>query len=146
MHDERHGNKINRLISTRFIDQPLAPFIRKLENWIDVSPAETRDLVAATARERSFKSAETLVCAEQERCPVAILRRGIAAAYSLLPNGKRHISSVYFPGDLLTYHNFQTGRAMHEFVMVTSSELVFLNSEKFDRALHEHPHIAQITR
>lgn len=123
---------------------PLFYFVKKLKNWIALTATEYSDLILTADHWTSLKAGDVLGPKEQEKYPLYILQTGIAHSFTILPNGERHISSVYYPGDILTYNNYQTGRMIYEFGAVTDCELTSLNPRKFTDVLSSYPNISQI--
>lgn len=127
-----------------FEESPLCCFFKRLRNWIEFTSEETECFIRAASRAVSHKAGDMFSVSDQGRQPLAIVQNGAAASFTILPNGERHISSVFYPGDLVTYQNFQTGRAVHEIMMIADGELAFIDDRRFAHELDRRSHIAQI--
>lgn len=127
-----------------FHEAPLFCFLKKMEHWITLSALDRQRLLSAALRPEKLNANETFGLTRQETHPLIIVQSGVVFAFSVLPNGERHISSVYYPGDILSYTSFLTGRPVTEFAMATKSELIFLEPDRFSELLSESPGLAQV--
>lgn len=111
--------------------QALRPIMRKLENWLVLGESERNELQALPCSVLTLSSGESFGARQQQKGAMAIVVTGHMYAYDVLPNGSRHISSFYYPGDLLNYHSFVVGRMLFDYIAVGAVTLCLVDESAF---------------
>ncbi len=82
------------------------PFVRKMESFVRLSPADRRTLEGAVERTQILGPRKNIIHEGDEPSAVNVLLQGWACRYKVLADGRRQIVSLLLPGDMCDPHVF----------------------------------------
>ena len=82
------------------------PFVRKMENFVRLSPDERRTLEAALDKTHHLAPHKSIITEGDEPHVVNVVLQGWACRYKMLADGRRQIISLLLPGDMCDPHVF----------------------------------------
>ncbi|MGI4765358.1 MAG: Crp/Fnr family transcriptional regulator [Janthinobacterium lividum] len=82
------------------------PFVRKMENFVRLTPEERRTLEAAVEKTHHLASRKNIITEGDEPHVVNVVLQGWACRYKMLADGRRQIISLLLPGDMCDPHVF----------------------------------------
>lgn len=100
-------------------------------------------LIRTSGRQLRLKRHDHLVRRGERPDAVLLLQDGWAARYSQLPDGRRHISHFYLPGDLCDLGWLVSPEAGQAVVALTSIKAVALDRDLIEQRLGADPDFAQ---
>lgn len=119
------------------------PFIRKLEAFAPLSPAEKHALDAVIDRVVDRKAGEDLIHQGERPHHVHLLLEGWAYRYKLLPNGSRQIMAYLLPGDLCDIHIFILKTMDHSLGLLSDARIGLIPEHVMLDLMDRHPRIAR---
>lgn len=106
---------------------------------------EERDLLTkAFARERSYSADQDLVSAGSRPTHSSAIVDGFAARYKVLASGKRQITAVHVPGDIVDLHGFLLKTMDHGVVALTPCRVALAEHEALHRITETSPHLTRL--
>src|SRR6516164_8860258 len=122
---------------------PLSHLVRKLEQFVRLSPADRAMLArAASERVRNFAPRADIAREGDRPTEVHLILTGWACRYKQLEDGRRQIVSFFLPGDICDLNIFILREMDHSIGTITSVTIADLSREVFDEISAGHPRIA----
>jgi CRP-like cAMP-binding protein len=87
--------------------------LRKLTRLHAISDLEQTALVQTLTRPRQVKRGQDIVADNSTPQRTTVLLEGTACRYKILPNGKRHILTFQYPGDMTDLYSYVMKRVDH---------------------------------
>lgn len=121
----------------------MSPLIRKLEQFVRLSPADRAILVRVAAeRVRNFGSRIDIMREGDKPKDVHLILSGWACRYKQLEDGRRQVVSFFLPGDICDLNVFILTEMDHSIGTITPVTIADLPREFFDEIGAGHPRIA----
>jgi CRP-like cAMP-binding protein len=119
------------------------PLIRKLQQFVQLSPSDLAILSgAASDRVRKF-SARVDICREGDQPrDVHLILSGWACRYKQLEDGRRQVVSFFLPGDICDLNMFILKEMDHNIGAITAVTIAELSREFFDEITSGYDRIA----
>lgn len=118
---------------------PDDPFVARLQNFTELSPADLRALRGVVETELIVKKRRDLVLDGYEFCKLYVVKDGFAARYKLLRNGKRQIIDFVLPGDVIGMPGSFLDRAANSVIAVSDMKLQICSLESFVGLCYRRP-------
>ena len=110
-------------------DEILAPMVRKLQLWRDLTPAEQDAVLALPNSVRRIEAARYIVRERDRTTHSCLLLSGFAFRHKITGDGARSISAVHMQGDIVDLQNSVLGFADHSVQALTAAEVAFIPRE-----------------
>ena len=113
--------------------------IHKMRNFVHLSPEEEVVLGSLQTRQEHF-ACRSLVYAEQT--PVAdsyIVKDGWFATFTMLANGKRILTNLHLPGDMIGIDSLPCARHISGLMCLTAGSLYVFTACALERVLDSSP-------
>lgn len=122
---------------------PVNPLIRKLEQFVRLSP-DDRAVLTRASRERVRKFAPRVDITREGDPPrdVHLILSGWACRYKQLEDGRRQVVSFFLPGDMCDLNVFILREMDHSIGTLTAVTIADLSREFFDEIGAGYPRIA----
>ena len=121
----------------------LASLIRKLEQFVRLSPADHAILSRASSeRVRRFAARVDIVREGEKPADVHLILSGWACRYKQLEDGRRQVVSFFLPGDICDINVFVLREMDHSIGTITAVSTADLSRDFFDEVAASHPRIA----
>ena len=104
----------------------LAPMVRKLEQWRDLSVDDKNAVLALPFTKRALSAGQHLVWDGDRPQYTTLLLSGFAYRHKVAGNGGRQIMSIHMKGDIVDLQNSLLGIADHNVQMLTSGEVALI--------------------
>jgi CRP-like cAMP-binding protein len=119
------------------------PLIRKLEQFVRLSPSD-RTILTQASSERVRKFAARVDISREGEKPkdVHLILSGWACRYKQLEDGRRQVVSFFLPGDMCDLNVFILKEMDHSIGTITSVTIADLSREFFDEIGAGYPRIA----
>jgi CRP-like cAMP-binding protein len=122
---------------------PLSHLVRKLEQFVRLSPADRAMLARASAeRVRNFAPRVDIAREGDRPTEVHLILTGWACRYKQLEDGRRQIVSFFLPGDICDLNVFILREMDHSIGTITSVTIADLSRDFFDEISAGYPRIA----
>ena len=119
------------------------PLIRKLEQFVRLSPADLAILSrAASDRLRKFPPRVDIAREGDQPRDVHLILSGWACRYKQLEDGRRQVVSFFLPGDMCDLNVFILKEMDHSIGTITPVTIADLSREFFDEISSAYPRIA----
>lgn len=99
------------------------PLVRKLENFVRLSPEEKQALERVTQNVRRLGPREDVIRDGDRPRHVNLILEGWACRYKQLEDGRRQVISIFLPGDMCDPHVFVLRNMDHSLGTLTSCVL-----------------------
>ena len=116
-------------------------FIRKLEQFVFLTPREKRLLQDAVVQQREVASRHEIVSEGSSPTEISLVVSGFACRYTLLSDGRRQIMAFLIPGDFCNLRALHTDRMDFGVVATGSCCLVRISRQKLSEIVENYPHI-----
>ena len=121
----------------------LNPLIRKLEQFVRLSPGDRATLMRAAAeRVRKFAPRVDITREGDQPKDVHLILSGWACRYKQLEDGRRQVVSFFLPGDMCDLNVFILKEMDHSIGTITAVTIADLSREFFDEIGTGYPRIA----
>ena len=120
---------------------PLAPMVRKLQNW---AALDEQDRAALLALPHSLKRIERhhYIVREGDRpTHSCLMLSGLSYRHKIVADGARQILSIQMAGDMVDLHNSLLGMADHAVQALTACQVAFIPREAIRKIAFERPAI-----
>ena len=107
-------------------DHVLAPMVRKLSLWTELSPSDCDEILELPHQRRHLEAGQYLVWDGDKPQNCCILLSGFAYRHKHAGNGGRQIVSIHMKGDIVDLQNSLLGIADHNVQMLSSGELALI--------------------
>jgi CRP-like cAMP-binding protein len=122
---------------------PLSHLVRKLEQFVRLSPADRAMLArAASERVRNFAPRADIAREGDRPTEVHLILTGWACRYKQLEDGRRQIVSFFLPGDICDLNVFILREMDHSIGTITSVTIADLSRDFFEEISASYPRIA----
>jgi CRP-like cAMP-binding protein len=121
------------------LDHVLAPMVRKLSLWSELSPNDCDEILALPHQRRHLDAAQYLVWDGDKPQNCCILLSGFAYRHKHAGNGGRQIVSIHMKGDIVDLQNSLLGTADHNVQMLTAGEVALVPVEAIRRIAFQSP-------
>jgi CRP-like cAMP-binding protein len=111
---------------SRDSDHPLAPMVRKLSLWAEISEADSEKILMLPCQRRHLDAGQYLVWDGDKPQHTCLLISGFAYRHKSAGNGGRQIMSIHMKGDLIDLQNSLLGIADHNVQMLTAGEVALI--------------------
>lgn len=118
------------------------PFVKKLNNLVDLGPADIDTLVKATANPRDYAPKQDMIREGDRPGPVFVVLEGWACRYKILPSGARQIMAFLLPGDACDVHVNILNHMDHSLQAITPARIALIPGEEMDAMMIANPRIA----
>jgi CRP-like cAMP-binding protein len=122
-------------------DHPLAPMVRKLSLWTEISPKDRSEILALPHQCRHLDAGQYLVWDGDKPQHTCLLLSGFAYRHKHAGNGGRQIMSIHMKGDLVDLQNSLLGIAYHNVQMLASGEVALIPVEAVRRLAFQNPSV-----
>jgi CRP-like cAMP-binding protein len=116
--------------------------IRKLSNFIKLSPAEQTCLFELQAKPEKVEAETDIVNEGQTGHRAYILQTGWAYSYKLLPDGGRQVITFSLPGDIMGLRSVLLRTSDHSFASVSDVTVSAIAVPRMIRVFNELPRLA----
>ena len=116
--------------------------IRKLSNFIKLSPAEQNCLFEIQAKPEKVEAETDIVNEGQTGHRAYILQSGWAYSYKLLPDGGRQVITFSLPGDIMGLRSVLLRTSDHSFASVSDVTVSAIAVPRMIRVFNELPRLA----
>jgi CRP-like cAMP-binding protein len=120
-------------------DHPLAPMVRKLSLWSDLSPHDCDEILALPHQRRHLDAGQYLVWDGDQPQNCCLLLSGFAYRHKHAGNGGRQIVSIHMKGDVVDLQNSLLGTADHNVQMLTAGEVALIPVDFIRRIAFHNP-------
>jgi CRP-like cAMP-binding protein len=120
-------------------DHVLAPMVRKLSLWTELSPSDCDEILELPHQRRHLEAGQYLVWDGDKPQNCCILLSGFAYRHKHAGNGGRQIVSIHMKGDIVDLQNSLLGTADHNVQMLTAGEVALIPVEAVRRIAFQHP-------
>src|SRR5215218_1890566 len=120
-------------------DHVLAPMVRKLSLWSELSPSDADEILALPYQRRHLEAGQYLVWDGDKPQNCCLLISGFAYRHKHAGNGGRQIVSIHMKGDLVDLQNSLLGTADHNVQMLTTGEVALIPVEAIRRIAFHNP-------
>lgn len=117
----------------------LAPLLRKLQLWAELSAIDQAALMALPFLQRDIAAGHYIVREGDEPQRSCLLLSGLAYRQKVTGTGARQILSIHMEGDLVDLQNSLLGRADHNVQMLVSGEIALIPVESIRKIAFDHP-------
>ena len=121
----------------------LAPMVRKLEQWRNLSEGDRRALLALPFTKRSLSTGQHIVWDGDKPQYTTLLLSGFAYRHKVAGNGGRQIMSIHMRGDILDLQNSLLGTADHNLQMLTSGEVALIPVAAIEEIAFDYPTVGR---
>lgn len=118
------------------------PFVKKLNNLVDLGPADIDTLVKATANPRDYAPKQDMIREGDRPGPVFVVLEGWACRYKILPSGTRQIMAFLLPGDACDVHVNILSHMDHSLQAITPARVALIPGDEMDAMMIANPRIA----
>jgi CRP-like cAMP-binding protein len=115
--------------------------VRKLSNFIRLSPAEQNCLFEIQAKPEKIEAETDIVNEGQTGHRAYILQTGWAYCYKLLPDGGRQVITFSLPGDFMGLRSVLLRTSDHSFASVTDVTISSIAVPRMIRVFTEFPRL-----
>ncbi|MGB3721643.1 MAG: Crp/Fnr family transcriptional regulator [Pacificimonas sp.] len=118
--------------------------VSKLAHYVSLSPADNKLLVAFESAEQQYAKRAII---REEGAPIEnlfVVKRGWFYGYTTLPNGKRQVHRLYFPGDLIGTHEIVCERATYDIAAASSGTLCPFEKQGLRQVFTESPRLTAL--
>ena len=122
-------------------NHPLAPMVRKLSLWSQLSEEDLAAVYALPFTVRKLETAQYLVWDGDKPQYSCLLMSGFAFRHKHAGNGGRQIMSIHMKGDIVDLQNSLLGIADHNVQMLTAGEVAMIAVEHMREIAFSHPTI-----
>jgi len=122
-------------------DQALAPMVRKLGTWKQLSDGDREAILALPYSRRKLNAGQYLVWDGDKPQNTCLLLSGYAIRHKHAGNGGRQILSIHMPGDLVDLQNSLLGVADHNLQMLTAGEVAMISVDDIRKIAIDHPQV-----
>ena len=105
---------------------PLAPMVRKLSLWTELTPADVEEIYKLPYQLRKLDAGQYLVWDGDTPQNSCLLLSGFAYRHKHAGGGGRQILSIHMEGDLVDLQNSLLGTADHNVQMLTAGEVALI--------------------
>jgi len=116
--------------------------VRKLSNFVKLSPAEENCLTEIQAKPEKVEAETDIVNEGQTGHRAYILQTGWAYSYKLLPDGGRQVITFSLPGDLMGLRSVLLRTSDHSFASVSDVTISAIAVPRMIRVFNEFPRLA----
>ena len=116
--------------------------VRKLSNFIELSPAERTCLFEIQAKPEKIEAHSDIVHEGQTGHRAYILQSGWAYSYKLLPDGGRQVITFSLPGDIMGLRSVLLRTSDHSFASVSDVTISSIAVPRMIRVFSEFPRLA----
>lgn len=107
-------------------NHPLAPMVRKLSLWCELSAEDSTDILSLPYQQRHLDAGQYLVWDGDQPQHCCLLLSGFAYRHKHAGNGGRQIVSIHMKGDLVDLQNSLLGVADHNVQMLATGEVALI--------------------
>ena len=122
-------------------NHPLAPMVRKLSLWSQLSEEDLAAVYALPFTIRRLEAGQYLVWDGDKPQYSCLLMSGFAFRHKHAGNGGRQIMSIHMKGDIVDLQNSLLGIADHNVQMLTAGEVAMIAVEHMREIAFSHPTI-----
>jgi len=126
-------------VSTKYLEHPLAPVVRKLSRWAPLSSDDIAAIMSLPFIERELELGQYVVWDGDRPHYCGMLLSGFAYRHKLAGDGGRQILSIHMKGDLVDLQNSLLGTADHNVQMLTHGRLALVPIEAIRKIAFSHP-------
>jgi len=121
----------------------VTPLIRKLEQFVRLSPGDRTILTRASSeRVRKFAARADIIREGDQPKDVHLILSGWACRYKQLEDGRRQVMSFFLPGDMCDLNVFILKEMDHSIGTITAVAIADLSRDFFDEIGAGYPRIA----
>ena len=125
------------------VDHPLASFVKNLEAYCAIDPADGAALLELPYRARMLDSSVYLVREGDHPVNCGILLSGFAYRQKQTSDGQRQILSLHIPGECLDLQHLYLNIADHSVQMLSRGEVALVAMKDIQALLVERPGVAR---
>lgn len=108
---------------------PLAPMVRKLDQWNPLGHEDRAAILALPFTRRQLKANDHIVWQGDKPQHTCLLLSGFAFRHKVAGSGGRQIMSIHMKGDLVDLQNSMLGVADHNVQMLSAGEVALIPFE-----------------
>lgn len=120
------------------------PLIRRLERRDVLSDEEKEVLRAAVASTRDAGPGEDLVREDSRPRESTLILEGFTGRYTILKDGKRHISALHVAGDFVDLHGFLLKTMDHGIVTLSPCRIACVPHDALGDITERYPHLTRL--
>ena len=124
-------------------DLVLAPLVRKLGAWVELSQADERAIASLPHRVKSMDRHSFIIRDRQETTHCCVMLSGFAIRHKIVAGGARQIVSIHMAGDVVDLQNVLLGTADHNVETLTVAEVALIPREAIDAVAFAHPNVGR---
>jgi CRP-like cAMP-binding protein len=117
---------------------------RKLNFRDSVSQTEQAALEAAVARTEDYAARSDIIREGERPSASSLLIEGMAARYTILPDGARQITAIHIGGDFVDLHSFLIKKMDHGVLALTPCRIAKVPHENLRELSERHPHLSRL--
>ena len=121
----------------------LAPMVRKLEQWRDLTEDDRRAVLALPFTKRLLGAGQHIVWDGDQPQYTTLLVSGFAYRHKVAGNGGRQIMSIHMKGDILDLQNSLLGTADHNVQMLTGGEVALVPVAAIQEIAFDYPNVGR---
>lgn len=118
--------------------------IRKFSNFISLTPSDRTLLKALEKDTRPVRPGQTVRNAGRRVEELYVVGKGWLFSYTDLPDGRRHVLQIHFPGDLIGVNQLPFVQATHDVEAVTDGEICPFPKQGLDAILTQSPRLSAL--
>jgi len=107
-------------------EHALAPMVRKLEHWRELSDDDRQAILALPFTRRELSAGQHIVWDGDKPQYTTLLSSGFAYRHKVAGNGGRQIMAIHMKGDIVDLQNSLLGVAAHNVQMLTAGEVALI--------------------
>lgn len=119
------------------------PLVRKLENFVRLSPEEKQALEKIAQPARRLGAREDVIRDGERPRHVHVVLEGWACRYKQLEDGRRQVISIFLPGDLCDPHVFVLRKMDHSLGTLTPVVLAEISESAIREIAVQFPRVAE---
>jgi CRP-like cAMP-binding protein len=119
------------------------PLVRKLENFVRLSPEEKQALEKIAQPARRLGAREDVIRDGERPRHVHVVLEGWACRYKQLEDGRRQVISIFLPGDLCDPHVFVLRKMDHSLGTLTPVVLAEISETAIREVAVQYPRVAE---
>ena len=115
--------------------------LRKLTNLHDISEEEQAAVLSALTPPRHFKRGEDIVPDGSAPKQTTVMLLGSACRYKIMPNGKRHILTFQYPGDMTDLYSYVMKTLDHAVGALSDCTVAHIPHETVEALSKQYPNL-----
>src|SRR5688572_18839419 len=124
-------------------DHALAPMVRKLEHWRELSDDDRQAILALPFTRRELSAGQHIVWDGDKPQYTTFLVSGFAYRHKVAGNGGRQIMAIHMAGDIVDLQNSLLGLADHNVQMLTNGDVALIPVGMIQQISFDYPAVGR---